>query len=285
MKIEEFVSSCQAVFNYANDSRFIQTALFVFFVFIPFLKVVATLSKSVSKNQTITANCTNKVPKKLSQVIEKNHLDKNLFFVSNSKDFFAVSTGIIRKKIILTRSLITQTTVGELEAIVLHEVHHTRSHHSLLLFFTHVVTAIFFFLPIFKDLQSWVKLEFEKTADSAAVYKQGTTKYVKNALKKAILTENNFGMFLQFSYQVLDQRIDNLNLRKSKFVIPVSNIARSFFVLLVFVSIFFLNKKYAVASEMEQKITCSLMDCVYQCVAVELAQKPAMSEVNFSFNR
>ncbi|MBP7842822.1 M56 family metallopeptidase [Candidatus Woesebacteria bacterium] len=285
MKIEQIVSSCQAVFNYAIDSQFIHSMLFIFFVTVPLLRVLATIFKTIKKTKQITAQCTNKLPKKLLQIIEKNHLDAGIFLVSKSQDFFAVSIGVINKKIIVSHSLITQTTSQELEAIILHEAHHTQFSHSLLLFFTEVLTATFFFLPIFKDFQSWIKLEFEKAADAAAVYKQGTATHVKNSLKKAIMTENNFGMFPQFSYHVLDQRIDSLNSKKSKLTIPVANIFRTFLILFIFASVFFLNKKYAVASEMEQKITCSLMDCVYECVATEFTTKPAMSETNFSFNR
>ncbi len=285
MKIEQVISSCRAVYNYAVDSSIIHSMLFIFFVTVPLLKIVATVLKTINKTNVIKDKSSNVLPKKLLRILEKNDLDTKIFLISNSNDFFAVSTGIFAKKIVLSKFLISSSSVQELESIVLHETYHTKFYHSLLLFLTEVVTASLFFLPVFKDLQSQIKLEFEKAADTFAARKQGTTKYLKNSLKKAILAENNFGVFPQFSYQVIDQRIDNLNAKKPKMIFKLDNIVRSLVVFLLFFSLFLVNKKYAVASEMEEKITCSILDCVYECVAIELVQKPAMSEVNFSYNQ
>ncbi len=285
MKIEQAISSCKAVFNYALDSNLVHSLIFIFFITVPLLKILATLLKTINKTRLIKSQCSNKLPKKLLAVIEKNGLDQNSFLVSNSPDFFAVSIGIVAKKIVLSKFLISFSSTHELEAIVLHEAFHTKFYHSLLLFLTEVVAATFFFLPIFKDFQSQIKLEFEKAADTFAVKNQGTAKYVKDSLRKAIIAETDFGMFPQFSYQVIDQRIDSLNSKKSKINFKTTNLIHSLIVVFVFLSIFLLNKKYAVASEMEQKITCSLMDCMYECVALEFTQQPAMSEVNFSFDK
>ena len=286
MTLNQAVSSCRAVFDYTVGSQAFYISLFFLFVVLPVLKVVASVIKTTKKIKSLEANCSPELPTKLQDIIKKHSFDPTLFSVSCENNYVAVSFGLVSRKIFFSRYLIGTLTKKELEAIVLHEVHHTRFYHSLVLFMAEVFTSTFFFLPFFKDILLFIKAEFEKSADMAAVEYQKTTKYVKKSLEKVILAENHFGIFPQFSYQIIDQRLDNLNYKKSIVKFSYKRLISSIVVLVLFSTVFVLNTKYAMAASMEEKITCSLFDCVQDCVATEIfTKKLPMSEVNFSAER
>lgn len=284
MNIEQALSSCQAIFDYAGNQKLASSFLFLLFVLLPLIKVVATILKTYKKANQIKQNCNQILPKKLASILEKHHFDENSFIISCDTGFMAVSIGFFSKKIILSQCLIKKLSPKELEAIVLHEMHHSKHNHSLILFLTELVASTFFFFPAFKDLQEYIKYLLEKSADQYAVSLQKTTKYVKRSLRKVIVSENNFGIFPKFSYQIIDQRIDSLNAKKTKIQLNGKRLYSSVLVLVVFFVLFSLNKKYAMAATVEQKITCNIFSCVYNCVAYELPNYPLMSEINYSID-
>lgn len=284
MNIEQALSSCRAIFDYASSPKLATSLFIVFFVLFPLIKVIATILKTFKKTNLIKQNCNKWIPKKLANILTKHQLDANLFLVSCDAGFTAVSVGFFSKKVILSKRLIQKLSQKELEAIVLHEMHHGKYNHSLVLFFTELIVSTFFFLPAFKDLQEYIEYLLEKSADQHAVSLQRTTKYIKKSLRKVIISENNFGIFPKFSYQIIDQRIDNLNLRKTKLQMNKKRLYTSFSILIVFFVLFLLNKKYAMAQSVEQKITCNIFSCVYNCVAHELPNYPRMSEINYSID-
>ena len=286
--IEQAFSSCRAAMNYVSDSYFLQAFIAVFFLLFISLKLSTTLYKTKNKVAQLELSSYKKTPKKLASILEKNSLPTNLFFVSKTKKVTAVATGWFTKKIFISNTLLSQLSNKELEAVVLHEFYHSKNHHSTVLFVAELVTSLFFLVPLFKDLQQHLESELEKAADSYAVGKQQTTTYIKSSLKKLLLSSERYDFFPQFSYHIIDQRIDQLNSKKTRIMVSPQRAFISFITTFVFVSMFFLNQRYALASELsqlEEKITCSLATCVYNCVSYELKQAPLMSEVNFSAHR
>lgn len=285
MKIDQAISSCKAIFEYAFGSQLLQVFFVSIFIIFPVARTIATLIKTTKKLNAIKANSSARFPLVLKKIISKHNLPKSLFLMSEDKNFLAFSAGLLTRKIVLSRPTTQKLTMNELEAVVLHEIHHTRFFHALFIFIAETLTYIFFFIPSLKDLQLQLKLEFEKAADKYAVTTQQTTKYVKSSLKKALVFDHDLILFPQFSYRVIDQRIDSLNAKKTQIIFSHSRFVVSIIVMTIFASLFLLNKRYAMAAVVEEKITCSLYNCVRDCVVYEFRNQPLMSEVNYSFDR
>ena len=285
MIIEQTISSCKAIFEYALESHLLYPLLFFIFIFIPLLTIVTSVIKTYKKAQQLSKSYKQEIPEKLYQILQKHSIDTNLFLVTSQKSFVAVSIGFFSRKIYVSDFLITTLSEQELEAVILHELYHVQQFHALFLFLVDILTKVFFFIPIFRDLQNQVRFQFEKSADAYASSCQKTTLHVKKALKKIILFENYFEVFPQFSYHIVDQRIDSLNSKKTKIFFSQQRFFSSVVVVSVFVSLFLLNNRYAVAATMEEKITCSLFDCVQNCVAYELNKEQPMSKINYSVSR
>lgn len=282
MIVEQTISGCMAVYNYISGSSLLRLLVILSILFFPVVKLTFSLIKTFWKINLIEKSCSYKVPLKLKRIIKKYNLNKDLFLVSCEDSFTAVSIGFWNKKIILSNNLISSLKNNELEAVVLHEVYHTKFHHSLILFLSELLSTTLFFLPLFKDLQLFVKTELEKSADAYAVSIQKTTKYVKQSLRKIISQENNYAFFPKFSYMVIEQRIDKLNHKKRKLSFNIGRLLTSFIVLVAMFSLFLINKEYAMAATMEEKIGCSLFNCVRECVSMEIINSPSMSENNYS---
>lgn len=282
MIIEHTISGCIAVYNYMYGSVWLNSFYLIVFILLPLIKVLLSIFRTFNKVHNIKVNCSQKIPKKLKKIIKSNNLDEALFLISCEKNFTAVSIGFLSKKIILSRRLISKLSLKELESVVLHELFHTRFHHSSFLFLSEVITNTLFFFPILKDLQIFIKSEQEKSADAYAVSIQKTSKYIKQSLKKVISQENNYGFFPRFSYLVIEQRIDKLNFKKRKISFNLKRIFLSFLTFLLFSFIFLINKNYAMAITMEEKISCNIFNCVRECVSQEIIHGPAMSENNYS---
>jgi beta-lactamase regulating signal transducer with metallopeptidase domain len=282
MTIHKTVTSCKAIFDYALGSNIIHGIGLVLFIGLPLLSILFSLLKTYQKSQVLLNQSSQSLPKKLKDILIFHNLDKNLFLISNRNSLLAVSVGIFYKKIFLSKKLVQTLSKKELESVVLHEIYHLKKHHSSFLFLMRVISSILFFLPIIKDIQSYVKAEIEKAADKYAVSFQKTNKYVKSALRKMIISDNEFELFPQFSYLVIEQRINSLNLNNKKFIVSSKRTISSIAVVFIFFSLFFLNNHYSVASAMEEKITCSVVNCVQGCFAYELNRTIMMSEINYS---
>jgi beta-lactamase regulating signal transducer with metallopeptidase domain len=289
MTVNQAISSCQSVYDYAVNSQFLQTILVLLFLVLPILKVVISLVKTNLKIKKTAEACTQTVPHKLLKILKRHNLSPDDFLISCEKKYIAVSIGFISKKVILSSYLITNLSIKELEAVVLHEMYHSKFFHSALLFFAEIITETFFFIPLFKDLLIILKTEFEKSADMSAVTYQKTNKYVKNSLKKMILSHSDFSIFPQFAHYIIGQRIDRLNSKKTSWQINTKRLLLSIVSIFIFTTAFIFNAKYALAKTMEESITCSLFDCVQDCVAHEILMNNSkdvpMSENNFSIDK
>ncbi len=289
MTVNQAISSCQSVYEYAINSQLLHILFVLLFLVFPTMKVVISVLKTHLRIKKTTQDCSQNIPIKLLTILQKHTVAKDKFLISCEKKHIAVSIGFISKKIIISSHLISKLTSNELEAVVLHELHHNKFFHSTLLFFAEVLTETFFFIPIFQDLLVILKTEFEKSADLAAVKYQKTNKYVKESLKKILLTEDDFSIFPQFAHYIISQRIDTLNSKKTKILINSKRFIVSVVSISVFTLLFVLNTKYALAHTMEETITCSLFDCVQDCVAREILMKEQltvpMSENNFSLDK
>lgn len=285
MDIAYAFSSCKAIFDQAFGSQILRLIFLLVFVLLPTLKVVATIIRTKKRILSIKARPIKRLSGDLKHIFHKNQLSKDIFLISANENFLAFSIGFFSRKIILSKSLLKNFTVQETEAIILHELYHVRAFHTVLLFISELVLHFFFFLPFLQDIHFQIKVEFEKAADMSAVKVQKTQQHIRSSLKKALLFDSSVQFSPQFSYHVIDQRIDRLNARSSWINFNQKRLITSVLVMVLFLSLFLLNKRYAMAYVMEETINCGLFDCVRNCVAYEFSNKPLMSEINYSFER
>jgi len=290
MTVNQVISSCQYVYEYAAQSELLRMLLVGLFFVFPVIKVLISVLKTNKKIKITVDCCAQKLPKKLVTIANKHSINESDFLLSCEQKPVAASIGFVSKKIIISSFLVKKLSPKELEAVVLHERHHSKFFHSSVLLLAETITEVFFFIPVLKDTLVILRTEFEKSADSAAVRYQKTNKYVKNALKKMIGLESNLSIYPQFAHYILTQRIDTLNNKKTQMNISFKRTVLSICSFLFFFIIYSVNSRYALASTINQKITCSLINCVQDCVAQELLQntsfqKKPMSEINFSVDR
>jgi len=283
MLVEKTLSGCIAVYNYASNSNLLSSLLVIIFILIPFIKVFSSILKTHLNLKKIESSCSQSLPIKLQKIINLHKLNSGLFLISCRKDFTAVSVGIITKRIVFSKNIIDKLSLKELESVVLHELYHTNFYHSAILFITELFAKTLFFFPLLVDIQEVVKLELEKSADKYAVSIQKTSKYLRRSLKKVIIN-NDYGFYPKFSYIVIENRINNLNNQNSNYIFNLKRLYGTLTVLLVFLVLLLLNNKYAMASTMEEKISCSVFECVKQCVSDEIISRPRMSENNLTID-
>lgn len=289
MTVQDAISSCQQLIEHATTSTLLQTLLVCVFIVIPVLRVLISIIKTNISVRFYLQNCSQHVPAKLSKILRRHRLPAKMFYFSCNSKFVAVSTGFFAKKIILSKSLIGKLSEKELEAIVLHEYQHLVDNHAIKIVFMELLSKTFFMFPVLKDVADNVRTNYELAADAAAVRKQKTTQYVKTSLRKVISSDSQLSLLPHFSYQTLESRIDVLNYQKPKARFRISRIFISTLSILVLSGIFAFNQTYAMTQtmeEMEERITCSIFDCVQQCVTYEFMNRaPLMSKNNISLER
>jgi len=124
----------------------------------------------------------NDVPRKLAQVINNYNLEENTFRVIGGTKLTAYTTGLLRRRIVLSKLLIEKLTNQQLEAVILHELYHLRSHHVLWLLMSRMVSSLLFFIPLIKHLAQQLKIEYELAADAFVLEKQKTRDHLIDAL-------------------------------------------------------------------------------------------------------
>lgn len=282
MTIEQTLTSCVALIEHTIHSSLMQALFLLLVVVVPLFKTLFSFVKTSKKITLIKQQAVREPQKKLQLLIERHSLSPALFLISSEDYYMAFSIGFLKKNIILSSKLVEDFSIHELEAVILHELHHSKMNHSILLFFGELFAQTFFIFPVFCDLLELVKTEFEKSADAFAVQTQQTNKYVKASLKKML----QFGMptdlaFVpQFSLHVVEQRIDSLNAVSTRpsARFRASRVLFSLIALAGCISFhsFFVNS--ALARTMEEHIQCSFTECVRNCVANEIIMsKPVMS--------
>jgi beta-lactamase regulating signal transducer with metallopeptidase domain len=283
MQIEQTLTSCKAILNYAFDSQLLQIFSVIFLILLPFGKLLLSFFKTNNAIKTLEQNSVTILPKKLLKILVVNKIDTQLFIISLDSKDIAVSVGIVSKKIILSLELVKKLSFKELEAVILHEYYHTKFHHSLFLLVSELITKTVFFIPVLQDFKTFLFLAMEKSADQYAVSCQKSNKYLKQAIKKVLMTDDYFELMPRFSYQEMDFRIDSLNLNKSKFALNYSRLLISFMSILI-IFILTSGRQSAMASAMEMKLSCTFYNCIQECITTEFNNQSEMSKAYFSIN-
>ncbi|KKQ93180.1 MAG: Transcriptional repressor, CopY family, partial [Candidatus Levybacteria bacterium GW2011_GWA1_39_11] len=122
------------------------------------------------------------LPDNLKTIVSKHDLSQTAVVVDRNNKLTAYTIGLFKPKIIVSSALIAKLSHEQLEAVVLHELHHLRSRHLLWLLLSKLISSLFFFIPLVEYLAQQLKTEFELAADAFVVEKQKTRDHLCGSL-------------------------------------------------------------------------------------------------------
>jgi Zn-dependent protease with chaperone function len=94
----------------------------------------------------------------------------------------AMSAGLIRPRIIVSKGLLEQLSKEELKAVLLHELHHCKQKDPLKSFVISIFKDGFGFIPIISSAAYFCKTWMELMADRFAINQMGTEQHLGSAL-------------------------------------------------------------------------------------------------------
>lgn len=150
---------------------------------------------------------------KLNWIIRRHKMQHVVFTISDEDELTAYTTGLIRPRIVVSRSLIRQVNRSQLEAIILHEFYHVQNRHVWWLLLTRATSALLFFVPLIGYLAQQLKTEFELAADSFVVQKQKTRHHICSSLALNLKYANS--VMPHFAASPIEQRVESLITKKS----------------------------------------------------------------------
>lgn len=123
----------------------------------------------------------------------------------------AITVGLCRPYVVLSRGLITAVSPAELRAIVAHERAHVRRRDPLRLLTGRVLAAHLWFVPLAGDLRNRASRAYELTADRHAVHSCGRAAVVGALLRVATTPGMVSAVAAQFSTpELLEARVSQL---------------------------------------------------------------------------
>lgn len=174
--------------------------------FIQLLKTQKLVKGLLLKRITIT--------KRVEKVLTPLGLENKVYLIEDP-NLFSFCFGIISPYIIITTGLVSSLADKELEAVLLHEQAHLQSRDPLKILFGKTISWMFFFLPIFRELNSNVNTTNEILADRFVITSQGNSSFLKSTLKK-ILTKPQ----IRFATVPAISNPDSLEIRIHRIVNP-----------------------------------------------------------------
>lgn len=125
------------------------------------------------------------IPSGLTKVLEGLNLTKKVILVKD-KNLFSFCYGIFFPFIVVSTALIKSLTAKELEAVLLHEQSHMINKDPVKVLIGKTFSSMFFFLPIFRELNKNIEAVNEILADQWTINCQKTPASLKSALKKIL---------------------------------------------------------------------------------------------------
>ena len=124
-------------------------------------------------------------PLKLCKTAKILDLDNKIVLVEDN-NLFSFCYGMFFPRILITTTLVSSLEDKELEAVLLHEKAHLQSFDPFKILLGKAIASMFFFLPIFGELNNNMSATNEILADRYVLEHQRETPYLKNALKKIL---------------------------------------------------------------------------------------------------
>jgi hypothetical protein len=180
------------------------------------------------------------VPGNLEWVINKHDLSNHQIVLVNQGKLTAYTIGLFKPRIVISLSLIKKLSREQLEAVVLHELHHLRSRHVLWLLLTRLISSAFFFIPLINYL------EIELAADAFVVEKQKTRDHLCGSL--ALNLQYAESVVPHFATSPIEKRVEYLTGNKLSFEwIGTKQLAISFLSLSLMLGIAFTQPRQITA--------------------------------------
>lgn len=152
--------------------------------------------------------------KKINNIIIPLGLDDKVHLIKD-ENLFSFCFGILSPHIIITTSLVNGLNNKELQAVFLHEQAHLQGHDPLKTLLGKTIASMFFFLPIFSELNNTMNTDNEILADKFVMNVQQDALYLRNALKKILM-----GSEMRFASVPAVGNVDYLEIRIRQLVNP-----------------------------------------------------------------
>jgi len=125
--------------------------------------------------------------KRLQKAVSALGLENKVYLIKDLK-LFSFCSGILRQRIIITTGLVASLSEGELEAVLLHEQAHLKNFDPVKVLLGKTISSMFFFLPIFAQLNKNMIAANEMLADNWAIKAQNGSDFLRSAIRKIIAT-------------------------------------------------------------------------------------------------
>lgn len=183
--------------------------------------------RKILKTKIKILNNTNFVANQLKMV---NKID----MVNNPK-ISSFCYGLFSPRICISSQLANSLTTKELTAVLAHELNHVKNRDPLRILLSQVITTMFFFLPVFRDLHNYFALCKEIEADKFAIKTLGNSLHLKKALGKILTPFTiNFIPVAAFAEKTnIETRILSIKGIKTNFNISYSRIVLSVIMILL----------------------------------------------------
>lgn len=160
------------------------TSVLVFILIIGVISFMVQLSRT---RRLISKLLLNRISPsvKLQRMNKALGLEGKIFIIKDG-NLFSFCFGILKPRIIISDGLIKSLSYKELEAVLLHEKAHLKNFDPLKMIIGKTIASMFFFLPIFSELNKNMNATNEILADRFTINAQQNASYLKGALRKIL---------------------------------------------------------------------------------------------------
>lgn len=253
---------------------------FVLLGLVVLVKFAFTIAKVLSFRRKLHEQLS--TSKRIKFIQKRLNVTGKILILNDAKPV-AFCFGIRNPKIYLSQGLLKLLNNQELEAVVRHEKHHLEQKDNLILLVLSVMTSLFPFFPVLKDIILHYRVNREKSADKAVVKGMQNADSIVSVLKKLILYEPNPAFVMTSNLaesDTLEERIKALVSKKSSR--PKLSVQNMFISLLSVVAMYGLLLAPVYAVELHHDDQDVMMFCVQGRKCVSSCINSAIKELPMS---
>lgn len=272
-------------FSHSEPLFLIMLVLIILVATILLIGILTLAVQTLKTRRYLKKNLSRKVlmPSSLKSITHELNLDGKINVVKDNNQF-SFCYGLINPKICISTGLLKDITKIELKAVLLHESYHLKNYDPLKILLGKTSAIMFFFIPVFADIQKYYAFSKEIAADEVVIKNGNKNSLISVLSKLVILPSPKFaGVAALANINDLEKRILYLSGKqiKNTFKSSSKNILLSIFVV-VFSLIIVNAPVYALNLRDESMDNQTLFICPFgdSCAASCKAEK----EVNFSKN-
>lgn len=190
---EIIVASCQKLaLQWLDTASLGGYALIVSIAVAVILKVFAVIYMTGQLKGEYQKNSKASLPKWIKNIANQNNfpLEKIIIDQKNRHES-AFTLGFYSPIIIINKKMLKNYTKKQTEAIVLHEIYHSKKFHALAIAVTNLISETLFFLPIIKGMATQFANFCEQSADKFVITRQKTNQHLLGALKNTLLDQKD----------------------------------------------------------------------------------------------